>query len=37
MQDFMAGHHEGSAEKMAQALTNFIDIHKSMTEAPDKE
>lgn len=37
MQDFMAGHHEGSAEKMAQAMSNFIDLHKSMTETPDKE
>lgn len=30
MQDFMAAHNEGSPQKMADALSNFIDIHHGM-------
>jgi effector-binding domain-containing protein len=26
-QEILAAHHSGSAEKMSQALANFIDIH----------
>jgi hypothetical protein len=37
MQDFMAAHREGSAQKMSEAMANFIDIHHSMpmTEPSD--
>jgi hypothetical protein len=30
MQEFMAAHHEGSPEKMMNAMSNFIDLHHSM-------
>lgn len=29
MQDFMSAHQEGSAQKMSDALSNFLDIHQS--------
>lgn len=40
MQDFMSAHKEGSAAKMAQALSNFMDIHSGMghdASDPDAE
>jgi len=30
MQDFMAAHKEGSAQKMAMALANFMDLHSAL-------
>lgn len=38
MQEFMAAHSEGSPHKMAQALSNFMDIHNSMpADEPEHE
>lgn len=36
-QDMMAAMHEKSAQKMADAMGNFIDIHKSMADSGDDE
>jgi hypothetical protein len=30
MQDFLAAHQEGSAQRMSEALSNFMAIHGSM-------
>jgi hypothetical protein len=39
-QDIIAAHHEGSADKLNQALSNFIDLHKlgpsEAAPVPDK-
>ena len=32
MQDFLAAHHEGSAQKMSEALSNFLTIHNAQHE-----
>lgn len=37
MQDFLAGVHEKSPDKMMQAMANFHDIHASMAKEPDQE
>lgn len=37
MQDFLAGVHEKSPEKMMQAMINFHDIHSSMGPATEEE
>jgi hypothetical protein len=39
-QDIIAAHHEGSAAKLTEALSNFIDLHKTgpseAAPVPDK-
>lgn len=37
MQDFLAGVHEKSPEKMMQAMMNFHDMHSSMGPAKEDE
>ena len=38
MQDFMAAHAEGSAQKMMEAMANFHDLHRMKSEqAEDTE
>ena len=34
-QEILAAHHEGSPEKISQALANFIDIHMNKPESPE--
>lgn len=37
MQDFLAAHHEGSAQKMAEAMANFMAVHSSpSSESPSE-
>ena len=35
MQDFLAAHHEGSAQKMSEALAHYIDIHMNPPAASE--
>jgi hypothetical protein len=35
MQDFMAAHKEGSAQKMMEAMANFIDLHRMASETAE--
>lgn len=37
MQDFLAGVHEKSPEKMTNAMANFHEIHSSMSPAKEDE
>jgi effector-binding domain-containing protein len=34
-QELLAAHHEGSPEKMSQALASFIDIHMNKPASPE--